>query len=187
MASPVSDRMPRSRWAGARLTEAEYLALPEEKPYLELHDGLVVQKAVPNTLHRRLVAELVLQFALYVRLHGGDLGPEGRVRLASGRYHLPDAAYWAPGRPNGDDSVPTVAVEVRSPDDTMNDQRAKCVRYRQAGVEVAWLIDPGTRTVEVYDDTNDGTVLGVDDALETPAMPGFRLPLVELFAVLDRP
>lgn len=75
---------------------------------------------------------------------------------------------------------------MRSPDDKMDDQRTKCLRYRTAGVDAAWLFDPDTRTVEVFDAQHDGLVLGASDVLETPLIPGFRLPLGELFAVLDR-
>jgi hypothetical protein len=34
-----------SEMVGRRLTIEEFLKLPEEKPYLELEDGVVVQKA----------------------------------------------------------------------------------------------------------------------------------------------
>ena len=174
----------RSRYHGMRMSDEEYLALPEEKPYLELHDGLVVQKSMANRDHRQLTGEFSFRFAVQVRAKGGAQGPEGRVRLRSGRYQLPDAAIWAAGEPNGDDSIPTVAVEVRSPDESMASQRAKCRRYRESGVRVAWLVDPRTRTVEVFEGALDGQVLGVGVTLTTPALPGFALPLAELFSVL---
>lgn len=82
--------------------------------------------------------------------------------------------------------MPTVAVEVRSPDESMASQRAKCRLYRQSGVPVVWLVDPRTRTVEIFEDDRDGTVLRIGDTLTTPHLPGFSLPLAELFAVLDR-
>ena len=175
-----------SRYHSMRMSEAEYLVLPEEKPGLEFHDGLVIQKAMANADHRRLSGEFDFRFALMVRTAGGDFGPEGRVRLSTGRYRLPDTAAWAPGVPSGDDSMPTVAVEVRSPDESMASQRAKCRLYRQSGVPVVWLVDPRTRTVEIFEDDRDGTVLRIGDTLTTPHLPGFSLPLAELFAVLDR-
>ena len=98
-------------------------------------------------------------------------------------------AYWAPGKPQGDGYrmlPPTLAVEVRSPDETMAEQRAKCRFYRHHGVEVAWLIDPEARTVEVFDADRDGETLSADAALESSYLPGFSLPLEKLFAVLDR-
>ncbi|MBK7725654.1 MAG: Uma2 family endonuclease [Dehalococcoidia bacterium] len=36
------------------MTPEEYLALPEEKPYLEYVDGVVLQKPMPNEEHSRI-------------------------------------------------------------------------------------------------------------------------------------
>lgn len=178
---------PFSRFHGHRMTEAEYLALPEEQPYLEYVDGVVLQKPMPNAAHRRLVELILFAIGSYRRLHGGDSGPEGRVRLPDGSgYRLPDTAYWAPGRDSGDDSVPSVVVEVRSPEQTMAELRRKCRSFRENGVEVCWLVDPVARRVEVFDGEGDGVELPQDGALEAVVMPGFRLPLADLFAVLDR-
>jgi len=43
---------------GRRLTAQEFLELPEEKPYLELIDGEVVQKPLPQEQHGFLALEL---------------------------------------------------------------------------------------------------------------------------------
>jgi Uma2 family endonuclease len=182
-------RLPRSRWHGVCLTEEQYLALPEEKPYLELVDGTVVQKAVPNRDHWRLVNELLRVLMLYVSAQGGECGPEPRVRLRSGRYRVADAAYWAPGRATVDDSIPTLTIEVRSPGEPLDKQREKCRQYREAGVDVAILVDPGSRSVELFDATHDSEVATptAGAVVETVALPGFQLSLADLFGVLDRP
>jgi len=167
------------------MSEAEFLSLPEEKPYLEYVDGVVLQKPIPTREHRKLVEELVYRIGRYRREHGGSAGPEGRVRLPDGSgYRIPDAAYWAPGRDDSDDSVPSVAIEVRSPGQSLVELRRKCRSLRQNGVDVCWLIDPTTRSVEVFEGGRDGEPRD-RGALETPVMPGFSPPLEELFAVLD--
>jgi len=167
------------------MSEAEYVALPEEKPYLEYVDGVVLQKPMPDHLHRRLIRFLDYLFELYIRAHGGDAGPEGRVRLSSG-YRLPDTAYWAPGRPSGRDSIPSVVFEVRSEGQSMAELREKCRAFRRNGVECCWLIDPYARTVEVFDESRDGDRLPADAPIETAAMPGFSVSQAELWAALDR-
>jgi Uma2 family endonuclease len=167
------------------MTEAEYLALPEEKPYLEYVDGVVIQKPMPTAIHRKLVKYLVVALALYERRAGGDSGPEGRVRLGDGpSYRIPDAAYWAPGRPSGDDSIPTLVIEVRSPRQTIGELREKCRFYRRNGVEACWLIDPETRTAEVFDAGRDGQQFSGDVEVASPAVPGFGVSLSELFAAV---
>ena len=169
------------------MSEEEYLALPEEKPYLEYVDGVVLQKPMPDDLHRRIIHFLSYILYGYQLKAGGDGGPEGRIRLPDGSgFRLPDNAYWAHGRYSGADSVPSVVIEVRSPDQTLAELRRKCRAFRANGVDVCWLIDPYARTVEVFEGDRDADQLPADGALETSVMPGFSVPLSELFAVLDR-
>ena len=40
------------------MTPAEYLALPEEKPYLEYVDGMVMQKPRPSKIHSMLALRI---------------------------------------------------------------------------------------------------------------------------------
>ncbi len=167
------------------MTVAEFLALPEEKPYLEYVDGVVVQKPMVSAAHRRIVHKLGARFDAYMATHGGDAGPEGTVRLTETQVRLPDTAYWAPGRPSGDNSIPTVAVEVRSKGQPLEELRTKCRAYRANGVEACWLIDPERRWVEVWEGADDGVRLPQGGVLGAAAMPGFELSVSELFAVLD--
>jgi Uma2 family endonuclease len=166
------------------MSEREYLALPEEKPYLEYIDGVVEQKAMVNRDHGGVVGQLDGWFFLYSREHGGEFGPERRVALGTGDYYLPDTAYWAADAPSGDDTIPTVAVEVRSPGESMRQLRDKCRAYLREGSAAAWLLDPETRTVEVFEGKT-ARRLREGDTLTCAAMPGFELPLAQLFGVLD--
>jgi Uma2 family endonuclease len=169
-----------------KLSVAQYLALPEEKPYLEYVCGEVLQKAMPNKDHMQIVNRSGLRVTLYDDAHaGGHCGPEPRVRFATelgDEYRLPDYAYWAPRKPFDDGKEmlpPTLAIEVRSPDESMTDQREKCRYYRRYGVDVAWLFDPRTRTVEVFDAEHDGAAATC--ALRSPLLPGFELDAAALF------
>jgi Uma2 family endonuclease len=175
-----------------RLTVEEFLALPPQKPNVELIHGEAVPKIMGDRKHMRLQRELAFALTLYIRTHGGDGGPEGRT----GTYgdpgdpliYLPDIAWWAPGRDGGPDGLmlpPTLAIEIRSPEETMAAQRRKCRDYRAGGVDVCWLIDPVNRRAEVFEGDRDAEVLPRDGALESAFLPGFRLALVDLFAVLD--
>ena len=184
---PPLEQILVSKYHGRRMSEADFLALPEEKPYLEYVDGVVLQKPMPDSHHRNLVRYLNYLLQLYINEHGGDGGPEGRIRLPDrSGYRLPDTAYWIPGRDSGDDSVPSLVIEVRSKDQNLRDLRAKCRSFRANGVDVCWLVDPYERWVEVFQGERDGERLATDTTLETPVMPGFSLPQSELFAVLDR-
>lgn len=179
------ERQATSRYHGLRMSEKEYLALPEEKPYLEYVDGVVLQKPMPNANHRKLVTRFVVDLDAYANRVGGDSGPEGRIAFpATSNFRLPDAAFWAPGIPSGDDSIPTLVVEVRSPQQTSTELRQKCRFFRRNGVQVAWLVDPEARTVEVFEGSRDAGTLTAPAVLTSPALPGFELDLAALFAVL---
>jgi Uma2 family endonuclease len=78
---------------------------------------------------------------------------------------------------------PDLAVEVVSPGDTVYGLNAKIREYLAAGIRLVWVIHPDTRTADVY--RLDGSVvhLGPGEALDgEDVLPGFRLPLTELFA-----
>ncbi len=169
------------------MTEEQYLALPEEKPYLEYVDGLVLQKPMPDSLHAQLVMFFDYLIYGYILRHGGRGGPERRVRLPDGSgYRLADTAYWGPDRDMSETSMPTLAVEIRSEEQTMAEVRRKCRAFRSNGVDACWLIDPYARVVEVFDAERDGVQLGPGEALETAAMPGFSVTQTDLWAAMDR-
>jgi Uma2 family endonuclease len=59
--------------------------------------------------------------------------------------------------------------------------------YFAAGVELVWEIDPDRRTVIVYASAVDSTTLTTGDMLDGGmVLPGFTLPVQQLFAELDR-
>ena len=176
-----------SEFHGVAMSEEQFLDLDDrEETDLEYIDGIAYCKAVVDEDHRDLSGEFDYRFGSYRRLAGGSFGPEFRVRMRSGRHQKPDAGFWRKGTPATKGSLPTVAVEVRSRSETMEEQRRNCRLYRDAGVPVVWLVDPVGRVVEVFDDGHDDAPLPRDGVLTTALMPGFALPVAELFAVLDR-
>jgi len=80
---------------------------------------------------------------------------------------------------------PTLAVEIQSEGQTLAFRRSKCREYRERGVDVVWLVLPVRRTVEVFDERDDGVAFGEAATLESPELPGFTLDIRALFAVLD--
>ena len=173
-----------------RVSEEEYLAtMTGEKPSLEYVNGEIFRKPLTKEPHLVLADEILAAFRHYRAKVGGMSGPEPTVDLSDGedrRYRVPDTAYWGPGRERtgGVFVPPTALVEIRSEGQSLGELRTKCREYRAGGVDVCWLIDTQTRSVEVFDAKSDGAMLAPDTALETTAMPGFHLPLVELWDAL---
>jgi Uma2 family endonuclease len=117
------------------------------------------------------------------------------MQLAPGLVRIPDVAFtrWdrLPGRQRPSMPVPrlapNLAVEVLCAGNTPGEMAVKRQDYFAAGVEMVWQIDAATRTLVVYTSPTDSQTLGANDTLDGGAvLPGFRLPLADLFAELDR-
>lgn len=104
----------------------------------------------------------------------------------------PDVAFvsrnrWTPGQSSTQtpawNVVPNLAVEIVSPSNSMNEVRGKVHEYFAAGVEAVWVVLPEYDEVHVYDAPRSNRMLALEDELTgDPVIPGFRLPLAELFA-----
>lgn len=86
---------------------------------------------------------------------------------------------WIAGGPN-------LAVEVVSPDDTWAEVQEKVDEYLAAGTQLVWVVTPDRRTVHVFRPDGHIAILRRGDALTgEPVLPGFTLPLDQLFAPTD--
>lgn len=80
------------------------------------------------------------------------------------------------------DLAPDLAVEVVSPGDTATEVQEKVDDYLARGTRLVWIVYPARRSVLVYRADGSTQRLREDDALDgEEVIPGFRLPLRELF------
>ena len=122
-------------------------------------------------------------------------GEAGLIRFAPGLVRIPDVAFMAwdrlPDRRLPTDAIPDVipnlVIEVISTGHTTRELARKCREYFDAGVQLVWLVDPRTRSVDVYTALDQVTRLSEIEMLDgDPVLPGFTLALQELFHELDR-
>ncbi len=122
-------------------------------------------------------------------MHGAD----GFFDLPDG-LRAPDAAFTRKEqRPSGrlqergySDVPPALVVEVLSPDNTRREMELKRSVYFAAGVELVWEADPLVRTVVVWTGPDADVTLREGDTLSgAPVLPGFAVPLDDLFAGAD--
>jgi Uma2 family endonuclease len=74
--------------------------------------------------------------------------------------------------------VPDFVTELRSPSDSLRELRAKMREYIEVGVRLGWLIDPSTRSVEVYRPGKDvERIENAETVSGDPELPGFLLDL----------
>jgi Uma2 family endonuclease len=80
------------------------------------------------------------------------------------------------------ETIPELAVEIRSKGDSAEFVRRKVEHYLQAGVEVAWVIDPLKSTVTIHGADGATRELGEADVLTLPTIiPDFSLPVADVF------
>jgi Uma2 family endonuclease len=161
----------------------------------ELVDGVLVEKAMGfRESFLAIALSAILWSFVRPRRLGVVTGEAGMVRLASGLVRIPDVAFvsWErlPGRRIPREPIPhlapDLAVEVLSPGNTPAEMARKRQEYFAAGVRLVWIVDPVARTVAVYTAPEQGSVWQEGQTLAgEPVLPGFTLPLRELFAELD--
>lgn len=162
----------------------------------ELVDGTLVEKAVgqEESFLGLSLGTLLNQFVMAGN-YGWMTGESGFYEFADGQVRGPDLAFVSWGRsPEGRRSPdpipllsPDLVVEVLSPSNTKREMERKRNEYFRAGVRLVWEVDPRARTVRAYEAVDQYTDLTAADTLSgDPVLPGFTLPLAQLFAELDR-
>ena len=188
-----------------RLTFGEWRALPIIKQKCEVVDGVLVMPPSPYGEHPWTIR--VIFGALDPFLTENGLGivlsapydvliqreplrvrqPDLLVVNAelTGIIHPADLA----GLPYLE-HPPLLAVEVLSPSNTHRDIEQRLADYRSIGVPECWLSSFPSRSVEVLRLTADAAITvanyGMGDTLGSEVLPGFELPIADIFGPLLR-
>ena len=178
----------------AGMTAEQYYAVTVVGDRKQLVDGeLVVNE--PKAIHA------LLQMRLATALHSWVSAGAGRglallptdVRVDDHNVYGPDLLWFSAERVPADldaypQWLPDICVEIRSASTWRYDIGAKKRVYEDGGLPELWLVDdvastvlvsrrsaPGSRTFDETLEPADG------DTLTSPQLPGFELPLSELF------
>lgn len=176
-----------------RITLAEYMALPEG--HYNLIEGVLLVTPAASPRHQTLVQRLTT--ALSTHVHARKLGavwPSVDVFLREidpAVVVQPDVLYVARGgkarvERRGVVGAPDLAIEVLSPGNPRLDTVKKRALYDEFGVIEYWMVLPDLDQVQVLRRDANGQfghpmLLDADEVLSTPLLPGFELPLTELF------
>ncbi|MBL8133581.1 MAG: Uma2 family endonuclease [Anaerolineae bacterium] len=156
---------------------------------IELIDG-EISETMPTQLHGWIMAILSAALFNFLRLRPiGWVLVEARYGLPEDDAHdlIPDLSFVRKERgplveKGPAPYMPDLAVEVQSPDDNPRVMAEKAAYYLAHGSRMVWLIYPSLQTVEVLT-AGKRQRLTLKDALTGGDMlPGFSLPLQELFA-----
>ena len=161
----------------------------------ELVDGEVVELSPVNDEHSGIASNIDTAFNNYSRRHGfGQAGVEAGYIVLSGPDTVrgPDVSFRLVPRDRRRQSAgflsgaPDIAVEVVSPSNTTATVARKVREYLAAGSQRVWVVYSATRTASrrVIIHHADGRVItytGDDVIADEELLPGFSLPLAEIF------
>lgn len=139
-----------------------------------------------------------VQSAIASALHiQGQLAGHGEAYVETGvvlwrnpdRVVGPDASFLCsrslPARESAEgflETIPELVVEVLSKNDTDTQVALKVADYVKAGVTIVWVVDPAGASVVEHRAGKPSKTWGDNDSLTCDDLiPGFRLPLSELF------
>ena len=170
------------------------MALPKDGHKRELLHGEIIMSPT-GYRHERIAAivmSAMLQHASRARL-GVVCGSSLGCWMKSGNLLSPDISFIGNNRlPEAGveeekyfRGSPDLVVEVLSPWDRPLRMREKMEDYFQSGARLAWVIDPAEKIACVYRGAEADRLLRLTDALDGEhVLPGFRLPLAEVFTDL---
>ncbi|MEX0611233.1 MAG: Uma2 family endonuclease [Pirellulales bacterium] len=178
-------------------TEQDLLRLLDsENRICELVDGVLVEKTM-GYYESCLAMALGYFIQDFLNRHdlGIVLGEGGTLRILSDQIRVPDVAFlsWQhfPKRVLPAEPVPAIApdlaVEVLSSGNTRAEMERKLDDYFAAGVKLVWFIDPASQSATVYEERDRPCQLSLSDSFSGGSvLPGFELPLKQLFAKAGR-
>jgi Uma2 family endonuclease len=180
-----------------RMSIEEWAAMPEDDPG-ELVDGRLVEEEVADYAHETIVSFVNALVRGWAAPRGGFVGgSEAKLAVGAGLGRKPDLSVYLPGgnvpTPHGPVRVPPdIVVEVISPlpMDARRDRVEKVHDYAAFGVRWYWIIDPGTKTLEVFERTDDRRYMlalaAAEGRVTLPGCGDLMLDLDELWAELGR-
>lgn len=187
---------------GLRLSVEEFMELDDtwDKRKMELDDGVLYIMPRPRIVHNFAQNEFFAHFREYRNRPAGSpiqiyTDVIVALSLESGRLYAPDVTVILPGNPGAVrdrmvEGAPDIVIEILSSDRNRDLVRKRQV-YAEAGIPHYWICDLRRDTLTLLE-LQDGAyveraVLTAEDTLITPLLPGFALPLSDIFRHPLRP
>jgi len=182
-------------YSARKLTYGDYEKFPDDGMRHELIGGIHYVTPAPTRRHQYLLGRLharLFTFAEERRL-GQVYAAPFDVLFSDFDVVQPDLLFVSNERlgvlnEKNAQGAPDLVVEVLSPSTRRTDETTKRKLYERAGVREYWVIDPTRQTVAIHRRSGAGFAKAIElaaeaaDRLESPLLPGFALPLCELFA-----
>ena len=175
------------------LTADDLLVLDSKGVKGELIRGVFCETVSASGKHGEIASNFIIGLGVFVkpRKLGRIFGSDAGVRLERNpdTVREPDVGFISAGRLPLDveansyyEVVPELVVEIASPNDTRREVNDKALMWLHYGVALVWVAYPDTRTIDVHQSGSPVVTLSEADILDgAPALPGFTLPVREVF------
>ena len=175
------------------LTADDLLALDGKGVKGELIRGVFCETVSNGLEHGEIAGNFIVGMGNFVkpRKLGRVFGTDSGIWLERNpdTVREPDVAFISAERlPLGvrvrgySEIVPDLVVEIASPSDSRREVNDKALMWLHFGVPLVWAAHPDTRTVDVYRPGRPVVTVGDDGTLDgAPALPGFTLPVADVF------
>jgi len=123
------------------------------KRRIEIIDGKQYMQATPSTQHNDVVMNIGAMFKNYLKGKPCKVHSEHKVVFSENDKVIPDIMVvcdLAKRRENHIEGAPDLIIEVLSPSTSARDKGEKKRMYEKFGVKEYWIVNPASRTVEVY-------------------------------------
>lgn len=175
-----------------RLTYDDLASIPYDGRRHEIITGEHFVTAAPLKRHQLAVQNIAFAFESFVRPRklGCVFGCPVDVVLSEYNVVEPDVIVILNDRlPQYNErnfqGAPNIVVEVLSESTVRRDRGEKLKLYAKHGVQEYWIADADTRSVEVYcfhQGSHAPKLFHAGDVLTSCVLPGFQLPVSEIFA-----
>jgi Uma2 family endonuclease len=156
-------------------------------PDLEYVDGALVGRNVGTFLHSWLQSIVIAYLSRIAETHPITVLTECRLFMANtGRHRIPDITVLE--RPHGRErvvtDVPAAVIEIKSPNDTLDEIFNKCLEYADFGIPNIVVLDPDYKRQYMFADKALRIAL-VDRLILPRTQARLPFPAAEFFAKLD--
>jgi len=178
-------------------TYADFLEWDEDFR-AELHDGEVVAMAPPLTAHQGILTEFLFQIKGYLNGKKCKVFPAPfGVRLFPKKDRSDDTVFepdivvvcdLEKIDKHGCNGAPDFVIEIISPSTAKYDRVYKLRKYQKAGVREYWIVDPESKSVQVFILENGHYVsIAYDETEKAPVsvLEGCEIDLQAVFAELS--
>ncbi len=170
-------------------TVDDFLQLEESNLPCELINGELFMSPAPSLIHQVVSSNLNDLLKAYARKTGGFAAYSPfDVYLDNKNVFQPDLLFLKKQNlsqlfERGLKGAPDLAVEIISPSNSFKDRNQKKNLSQKFGVKEYWIIDPGNKTIEIYDFASENPVLYLaeEGTVTSNLLPSLSFQFEELF------